>query len=86
MIAPIRPHHFWLSLKSVPVILALFFLRKRSVRSFQATTLLVWLYVFEGLSRLFSDVSPISKMCAIAEIFLSLSIFVFCIAVIRLPE
>ncbi|WP_092483200.1 DUF2069 domain-containing protein [Candidatus Ichthyocystis hellenicum] len=86
VIAPIRPHHFWLSLKSVPIILSLFFLNKRSIRSFQATTLLVWLYIFEGLSRSFSDISTISKLCALIEIFLSLALFAFCIAFVRLSE
>ncbi len=83
VLAPIRPHHFWLSLKCIPIVWALMCFIKKKIRTFQATTLLIWIYVFEGLSRLFSDTAPYSRVCALIEIILSISVFIFCTNLVR---
>jgi uncharacterized membrane protein len=54
-LAPLRPGGTWLVLKVVPLMFVLFGVLRGNRRTFQALSLLVWLYVAEGLTRATSD-------------------------------
>lgn len=71
-----------LVIKVVPLILPTWGLFRRRVRSHQVMSLLVWLYVLEGLVRSWSD-SGWSRWFAVLEVVLSLLLFTVCALYIR---
>lgn len=75
VVAPLRPGGSWLVLKVVPLLLVMPGLFKGRVRTFQATSLLVWLYFAEGATRASSDPALASQILAGIEIVLSVVLF-----------
>lgn len=74
-IAPIRPGGSWLVLKVLPLLLIVPGIFKQRVRTFQATSLLVWLYFAEGATRASSDPALASQLMAGLEILLTIVLF-----------
>ena len=81
-IAPIRSGGSWLMLKAVPLTLFVSGSLKGSVRTLQKLSLLVPFYMAEGIMR-FTDLSSLSKYCAIGEVILSVALFVCVLGFIR---
>lgn len=75
VIAPIRPGGSWLVLKVLPLLLVVPGLLKSRVRTYQATSLLVWIYFAEGATRASSDPALASQLMAGFEILLSVVLF-----------
>ncbi|MCQ8896377.1 DUF2069 domain-containing protein [Limnobacter humi] len=74
--APLRPGGSWLVLKVLPLLLVLPGLLKQRVRTYQATSLLLWIYFAEGVVRATSDPAWPSRTMAILEVLLCLGLFV----------
>lgn len=74
-VAPIRPGGSWLVLKVLPLLLVVRGLFKRRIRTYQATSLLVWLYFAEGATRASSDPALASQLMAGLEVLLCLVLF-----------
>lgn len=76
-LAPLRPGGSWLALKALPIFLLLPSLIKKRLYSYQALSLMILLYLAEGLVRATSDRLSMSILLAWLEVFLSSGIFVF---------
>jgi uncharacterized membrane protein len=74
-IAPIRPGGSWLVLKVLPLLLVVPGIFKQRVRTYQATSLLVWLYFAEGATRASSDPALASQLMAGLEVLLTIALF-----------
>ena len=76
-----RLGHGTLVLKAMPLAFALPGLLKHRMYTYRWMSLLVWLYVAEGLVRI-TDPAP-ANWCAGAEVALSIVLFVACAAQVR---
>ncbi|HEX4842385.1 MAG TPA: DUF2069 domain-containing protein [Limnobacter sp.] len=74
-LAPLRPGGSWLVLKVLPLLLVVPGIFKQRVRTFQATSLLVWLYFAEGATRASSDPALASQLMAGLEVLISVALF-----------
>lgn len=74
-IAPIRPGGSWLVLKVLPLLLIVPGIFKQRVRTYQVTSLLVWLYFAEGATRASSDPALASQLMAGLEVLLTIVLF-----------
>lgn len=74
-----------LALKVLPVVLALPGLWRQQMGTYQWTSLVLWLYVTEGLVRATSDVG-VSQVLAAVEVLLALALFAACAWHIRLQR
>lgn len=81
--APLRPGGSWLALKALPLCLPLAGLLKRRLYTYRWLSLLVWLYVMEGLVRATSEDLPGAALAAL-EVVLALLVFVATVWHIRL--
>jgi uncharacterized membrane protein len=75
-LAPIKPGGSWLALKALPICLVLPGLIKKRLYSYQVLSLLILLYLAEGLVRATSDRLANSVLLAWGEVVVSLIIFV----------
>jgi uncharacterized membrane protein len=83
VLAPIRPGGSWLAIKALPLCLPVAGLLKHRLYTYRWVSLMIWLYVLEGLVRATSDRAP-SLYYAIAETALSVALFVVCSIYVRL--
>lgn len=74
-VAPLRPGGSWLVLKVLPLLLVVPGIFKQRVRTFQATSLLVWVYFAEGATRASSDPALASQLMAGLEVVLCITLF-----------
>lgn len=72
-----------LALKALPLVLCLVGLLRHRLYTYRWLSLLLWLYVTEGLTRGTSE-SGLSQALALAEVALSVALFVLCVHYIRL--
>lgn len=70
-IAPLRPGGSWLLIKILPLCLALPGILKQRLYTYQWMSLLVWLYLAEGVVRGMSDPNPISRQMGWIEVTLA---------------
>lgn len=82
-LAPVRPGGSWLALKVLPLCLPLAGLLKNRMYTYRWLSLLVWLYVLEGLVRATSEPAP-GAWLAVLEVLLGLALFIGCTLHIRL--
>ena len=82
-LAPIRPGGSWLALKVLPLCLPLAGLLKNRMYTYRWLSLMVWLYVLEGLVRATSEPAPGAWLAAL-EVLLSVLLFIGCTLHIRL--
>lgn len=82
-LAPLRPGGSWLALKAMPLLAPLFGILRGRRYTHQWATLLIQLYLLEGLTRATSD-SGAMQMLAVVEIALALVFFVAATAYARL--
>ena len=78
-LAPIRPGGSWLMLKALPLLLPLPGLLKGKRYAYQWSSLLILLYLCEGLVRATSD-TGLSQMLGAVETILSTTFFVSVLA------
>lgn len=81
-IAPIKPGGSWLILKGAVLLLPLFGVLRGNRYTYKWLSLLVQLYLLEGLTRATSD-SGLSRWLAIGETILSLILFASAVAYVR---
>ena len=82
-LAPIRPGGSWLALKVLPLCIPLAGLLKNRMYTYRWLSLLVWLYVLEGLVRATSEPAPGAWLAAL-EVLLGILLFTGCTLHIRL--
>jgi len=82
-LAPIRPGGSWLFLKALPLAFPLRGILRGSLYTFQWASMLVLLYLMEGVVRAMSDPAPLSAALAGVEIVLSLVFFLSAILYVR---
>jgi uncharacterized membrane protein len=82
-LAPLRPGGSWLALKALPLLAPLFGILRGRRYTHQWSTLLIQLYLLEGLTRATTDAGAM-RMLAIAETALALVFFVATVAYARL--
>ncbi|NUU01189.1 DUF2069 domain-containing protein [Herbaspirillum robiniae] len=70
-LAPLRPGGSWMVLKVVPLLLPLRGVLKRDVYTMQWSSMLILVYLAEGLVRATSDTAHLSAMLAWGEVALS---------------
>lgn len=80
-LAPLRPGGSWMILKALPLALTLNGLRKADNYTMQATSMLILLYMAEGLVRLTEP--GWGLWLALAETIISISIFIALLAHLR---
>ena len=81
-LAPLRPGGSWLILKGLPLLAILPGLLRGHRKAAQWGSLLVWLYVAEGLTRAVADIAA-ARACAIVELALAALLFAACVALAR---
>lgn len=67
MLAPLRPGGSWMVLKVIPLLLPLRGVLKRDVYTMQWSSMLILLYMAEGVVRATSDTAPTSAMLGWVE-------------------
>lgn len=82
-LAPLRPGGSWLVLKALPLLAALFGILHGRRYTHQWTSLLIQLYLLEGLARATADSGMMQLMAAI-EVALALTFFIAVTAYARL--
>ena len=82
-LAPLRPGGSWLALKVLPLCLPLAGLLKNRMYTYRWLSLLVWLYILEGLVRATSEPAPGAWLAAL-EVLLGLALFAGCVLHVRL--
>lgn len=80
LLSPLRPGGSWLVLKVIPLLLPLRGVLKRDVYTMQWSSLLILLYVAEGIVRAVSDRSVVSVTLGWIEVALSCVYFLCAIA------
>ncbi|OYT93509.1 MAG: hypothetical protein CFE43_01900 [Burkholderiales bacterium PBB3] len=83
--APVRPGGSTLVLKVLPLCFTLTGLWMNRMYTYRWLSLLVWLYFTEGVVRAYSDKAP-GNYLALAEVALSVVIFVACVLHVRLRQ
>lgn len=81
-LAPLKPGGSWMVLKVVPLLFPVFGILRGKRYTFQWTTLLIWLYFAEGVTRAWSDRGLSARLGAL-EVVLSLAYFACAIGFIR---
>ena len=81
-LAPLRPGGSWLVLKMLPLLLVLRGVLRADNYTLQASTLLIWIYMTEGLVRATSE-SGAAAMLAVIEVVLSAAFFICATAILR---
>lgn len=82
VLAPIQPKGSWLALKCLPLLIPLFGILHGRRYTFQWSSMLILLYVMEGVVRATSDAGP-ARWLALAETALSVTFFIAAIAFVR---
>ena len=81
-LAPLKPGGSWMVLKVVPLLFPLFGVLRGKPYTFQWTTLLIWLYFAEGVTRAWSDRGLSARLGAL-EVVLSVAYFACAVVFIR---
>src|SRR5258705_13324180 len=81
-LAPLKPGGSWLVLKVLPLMAPLFGVLRGRRYTFQASTLLIWLYAAEGATRAYTDTGMSARLAAL-EFALALGYFAAAVAYLR---
>lgn len=82
LLAPIRPGGSWLVLKALPLLAPLPGVLRGRRYTFQWSTLLIWVYVAEGVTRAWTDAGTSARLAAL-ELALALAYFAAAVAYLR---
>jgi uncharacterized membrane protein len=81
-LAPLKPGGSWLVLKALPLLAPLFGVLHGKRYTFQWSTLMIWLYAAEGVTRAYTD-TGLSAGLALAEAALALAYFAAAVSFLR---
>ncbi|MDR1995685.1 DUF2069 domain-containing protein [Azonexus sp.] len=81
-LAPLRPGGSWLTLKAAVLLLPLFGILRGKRYTYKWLSLLIQLYLLEGLTRATSD-RGLAQWLAVGETLLAMTVFVAAILYIR---
>ena len=82
-LAPLRPGGSWWAIKVLPLALPVAGLLKHRMYTYRWLSLLVWLYITEGLVRATSE-SGLNAWLALGQVLLCLLLFAACTLHVRL--
>ena len=80
---PIGPRSRILALKALPLVFPLYGVYKGNLYTMQWSSMLVLLYVMEGVVRWYTDLSPVSRYLGMGETLLSMIVFISAIMYVR---
>jgi uncharacterized membrane protein len=82
-VAPLHPGGSLLALKALPLLLPLRGVLKRDLYTLQWSSMVILIYLVEGIVRAWSDRAEISRMMALGEALLVVSYFLFALLYLR---
>jgi uncharacterized membrane protein len=82
-LAPMRPGGSWLAIKVLPLCIPLAGLLRNRMYTYRWVSLMVWIYVVEGVVRAYSD-RGLSARLALLEAALCLVLFAACALHVRM--
>lgn len=83
VIAPLHPGGSLLALKVLPLLLPLRGVLKRDLYTLQWSSMVILLYLIEGIVRAWSDRTEISRLMALGETLLVCAYFLFALLYLR---
>ncbi|MFC5475114.1 DUF2069 domain-containing protein [Paraherbaspirillum soli] len=83
VLAPLRPGGSWMVLKALPLLLPLRGVLKRDVYTLQWSSMLILIYLAEGIVRATSDSNHLSANLGWVEVAMSGIFFMCCILYLR---
>jgi uncharacterized membrane protein len=82
-VAPLHPGGSLLALKALPLLLPLRGVLKRDLYTLQWSSMVILIYLVEGIVRAWSDRTEISRMMALGETLLVCAYFLFALLYLR---
>jgi uncharacterized membrane protein len=83
VVAPLHPGGSLLALKALPLLLPLRGVLRRDLYTLQWSSMVILIYLVEGIVRAWSDKTEISRMMALGEALLVVSYFLFALLYLR---
>lgn len=83
VVAPLHPGGSLLALKALPLLLPLRGVLKRDLYTLQWSSMVILIYLVEGIVRAWSDRTDISRMMALGETLLVCAYFLFALLYLR---
>lgn len=83
LLAPLHPGGSWVALKAVPLLIPLYGVVRRDVYTLQWSSMMILLYLVEGIVRGYSDIGSLSSSLAWGEAALVCIYFVCCVLYLR---
>jgi uncharacterized membrane protein len=83
VVAPLHPGGSLLALKALPLLLPLRGVLKRDLYTLQWSSMVILIYLVEGIVRAWSDRTEISRLMALGEALLVVSYFLFALLYLR---
>jgi uncharacterized membrane protein len=82
-VAPLHPGGSLLALKALPLLLPLRGVFKRDLYTLQWSSMVILIYLVEGIVRAWSDRTELSRLMALGETLLVCSYFLFAVLYLR---
>ena len=82
-VAPLHPGGSLLALKALPLLLPLRGVLKRDLYTLQWSSMVILIYLVEGIVRAWSDRTELSRMMALGETLLVAAYFLFALLYLR---
>jgi uncharacterized membrane protein len=83
VVAPLHPGGSLLALKALPLLLPLRGVLKRDLYTLQWSSMVILIYLVEGIVRAWSDRAELSRMMALGETLLVAAYFLFALLYLR---
>jgi uncharacterized membrane protein len=82
-VAPLHPGGSLLALKALPLLLPLRGVLKRDLYTLQWSSMVILIYLVEGIVRAWSDRAELSRLMALGEVLLVCAYFLFAVLYLR---
>ena len=82
-VAPLHPGGSLLALKALPLLLPLRGVLKRDLYTLQWSSMVILIYLVEGIVRAWSDRVELSRLMALGEVLLVCAYFLFAVLYLR---
>jgi uncharacterized membrane protein len=82
-VAPLHPGGSLLALKALPLLLPLRGVLKRDLYTLQWSSMVILIYLVEGIVRAWSDRAELSRLMALGEVLLVGAYFLFAVLYLR---
>jgi uncharacterized membrane protein len=83
LLAPLHPGGSWVALKAAPLLIPLYGVVRRDVYTLQWSSMMILLYLVEGIVRGYSDLGSLSSSLAWGETALVCIYFACCVMYLR---